>query len=155
MADPLPKAVVALRPPKSPGAGERILKAVSQMSRRKSAVRREIENRQSKQELMKKGIYKPEPVFGNFLDNLPLDEKLGIPVFVKVIIEKVEAKIDTVGLYRVNGDNAAMQKLRYVHQLAFLKQDYGHFSPSARQGTNLGPQFVLRTLSKETDLPIA
>ena len=115
MADPLPKAVVALRPPKSPGAGERILKAVSQMSRRKSAVRREIENRQSKQELMKKGIYKPEPVFGNFLDNLPLDEKLGIPVFVKVIIEKVEAKIDTVGLYRVNGDNAAMQKLRYVH----------------------------------------
>ena len=134
MADPLPKAVVALRPPKSPGAGERILKAVSQMSRRKSAVRREIENRQSKQELMKKGIYKPEPVFGNFLDNLPLDEKLGIPVFVKVIIEKVEAKIDTVGLYRVNGDNAAMQKLRYVHQLAVLKQDYGHFSPSARQG---------------------
>ena len=139
MADPLPKAVVALRPPKSPGAGERILKAVSQMSRRKSAVRREIENRQSKQELMKKGIYKPEPVFGNFLDNLPLDEKLGIPVFVKVIIEKVEAKIDTVGLYRVNGDNAAMQKLRYVHQLAFLKQDYGHFSPSAQQGSNLSP----------------
>ena len=139
MADPLPKAVVALRPPKSPGAGERILKAVSQMSRRKSAVRREIENRQSKQELMKKGIYKPEPVFGNFLDNLPLDEKLGIPVFVKVIVEKVEAKIDTVGLYRVNGDNAAMQKLRYVHHLAFLEQDYGHFSTSARQGSNLGP----------------
>ena len=139
MADPLPKAVVALRPPKSPGAGERILKAVSQMSRRKSAVRREIENRQSKQELMKKGIYKPEPVFGNFLDNLPLDEKLGIPVFVKVIIEKVEAKIDTVGLYRVNGDNAAMQKLRYVHQLAVLKQDYGHFSSLARQVSNLGP----------------
>ena len=83
-----------------------------------------LDNRKSMDDLMKGGIYKPEPVFGNFLCNIPQDEELGIPVFVKVIVEKIEAKIDTVGLYRVNGDNAAMQKLRYVSNLILFVKGY-------------------------------
>ena len=107
MADPVP----VLRAPKSPGAGARIIKAISHQG---SAIRRLLEHRQSRDDLVKGGIYKPEPIFGNFLDNLPLDDQSGLPIFIKVIVAKIEAKIDTVGLYRVNGDNAAMQKLRYV-----------------------------------------
>ena len=45
---------------------------------------------------MKKGIYKPEPVFGNFLHILPRDKQSGIPIFVKVIVAKIEAKIEQI-----------------------------------------------------------
>ena len=35
-----------------------------------------------------------------------------LPTFVIKIIEKIESKINTVGLYRVNGDAAEVQQIR-------------------------------------------
>ena len=102
------------RPRSSPGQWMRKKFTQSRRlsTRRTSALGDQLESRQSKDHLVKEGIYKPEPVFGNFLENLPLDEVSGLPVFVKTLVEAIEEKIDTIGLYRVNGDNAAMQKLR-------------------------------------------
>ena len=104
-----------LRPKRSPGQWMRKKFTQSRRlsTRRTSGLGDLLDGRQSKDHLVKEGIYKPEPVFGNFLENLPLDEESGLPVFVKILVDAIEEKIDTVGLYRVNGDNAAMQKLRY------------------------------------------
>ena len=82
------------------------------MSRRRSAIQKLLTHRQSRDDLVNEGILKPEPVFGNYLENLAKDEATEIPRFIKLIVEKIETKIDTVGLYRINGDNAMIQKLR-------------------------------------------
>lgn len=54
----------------------------------------------------------PEAVFGNHLDNLPTDAVSGLPEFIVRCVTKIETMITTVGLYRVNGDAAVVQKLR-------------------------------------------
>ena len=71
----------------------------------------EKDKRISKEHLIAKGIYKPEAVFGNYLVNLS-DTPSGIPEFLTKCVEKIETMMDTVGIYRVNGDAAAVQKLR-------------------------------------------
>ena len=78
-------------------------------------------------ELIKRGIYKRETVFGNELQNIPLytlevnnnnDTHLSLPKedelpeIVVRCIKKIDQMIDTTGLYRVNGDMAVVQKIR-------------------------------------------
>ena len=43
---------------------------------------------------------------------MPRDEKTGLPEFVIRCIARIERMVDSDGLYRVNGDVAAVQKLR-------------------------------------------
>ena len=68
--------------------------------------------------MIKKGILKPELVFGNALCNVPTYSSSSIkrdkelPEFLVRIIKRIELKIDTVGLYRVNGDAAEVQQIR-------------------------------------------
>ena len=58
---------------------------------------------------MKKGIYKA--VFGIDLEILDINPE-GLPFFLGLCLAKIEKQIGTVGLYRVNGDAAAVEKLR-------------------------------------------
>ncbi len=62
---------------------------------------------------MEKGIYKPEAVFGNFLVNL-CNTSSGIPEFLERCVAKMETMMETVGIYRINGDAALVQKLRFT-----------------------------------------
>ena len=67
-----------------------------------------------------RGGFKPEPVFGNNLENLPLCPGLStfyrdahqLPEFIVRCVEKIETMISTDGLYRINGETEAVQKLR-------------------------------------------
>ena len=40
-----------------------------------------------------------------------------MPEFLAKAIRKINAKIETVGIYRVNGDTAEVEKLKYVIKL--------------------------------------
>lgn len=72
---------------------------------------------------MQKGIIKPEAVFGNYLENLPYDEVTRLPEFLLRCVRKIETMMAVVGIYRVNGDAAAVQKLRYNNRW-FLMLDF-------------------------------
>ena len=67
---------------------------------------------------MKRGIYKPEEVFGNSLHDVPKYEnsedkkERELPMFLVKIIHMIERKKETVGLYRVNGDASEVQRIR-------------------------------------------
>ena len=78
-----------------------------------------VETRKMRKErLIKQGILKPELVFGNVLSNVPkysssdIAKEKELPEFLVRIIKKIELKIDTVGLYRVNGHAAEVQQIR-------------------------------------------
>ena len=77
-----------------------------------------MERKKKREKLEKAGILKPENVFGNKLKDVPKysnaeDKKLrDLPEFLVRIIKKIEAKIETVGLYRVNGDASEVQTIR-------------------------------------------
>ena len=68
--------------------------------------------------MIKKGILKPESVFGNTLKDVPKysnaekKSEKELPEFLVRIIKKIEVKIETVGLYRVNGDASEVQQIR-------------------------------------------
>ncbi|XP_068231658.1 uncharacterized protein [Palaemon carinicauda] len=74
-----------------------------------------IKRRPQREILEKKGIYK-EAVFGSTLAELASQDKTGTPLFVlKCInnIEKSEENLRTDGLYRISGNAAQIQKIRY------------------------------------------
>ena len=77
--------------------------------------------RKRKEKLEKKGIIKPEGVFNNSLVNVPKysnsdnQKERELPIFLVKIIKMIESKIETVGLYRVNGDASEVQQIRYPH----------------------------------------
>jgi len=91
-------------------SGARIIRALSQ--RRASTIAGTLQTRDSPEELMQKGIIKPEPIFGNILNQLPFDEKVGVPEFIVRSVRKVETMMNTEGLYRIPGNAAEVQKLR-------------------------------------------
>ena len=69
-------------------------------------------------------VTKSNVVFGNSLHNLPKyfppDDDVdmvnwiacGLPIFLVKCVSKIETMIKTDGLYRINGDVGAVQKLR-------------------------------------------
>jgi hypothetical protein len=63
---------------------------------------------------VKRGILKPERVFGNQLENQPTDDQTGMPEFLVRCVAKIEKMAMTEGIYRVNGDAAIVQKMRLV-----------------------------------------
>ena len=78
-------------------------------------IQEDLSNRSSIQQLMQKGIYKAEPVFGNELHKLKPNNngnETGLPYFLVCIIQQIEKQISAEGLYRVSGDAHHVQKLR-------------------------------------------
>ena len=86
-----------------------------------------VRREEGRDNLMDKGILKLEPVFGNYLAGMPTysdpsmtdpqkpTELHGLPEFVVRCTQKIEKMGgETVGLYRINGDAAVVQKIRYI-----------------------------------------
>ena len=85
---------------------------------------------------MERGIYGLEPVFGNHLKDMPtyhnpsvtdpiLDSEIHmLPEFIVRCIQKIEKMgSTTVGLYRVNGDAAVVQKIRYFVKIKLINNE--------------------------------
>ena len=83
------------------GPAARVMRALSQ--RRASIVANSLDTRDSPETLKAKGILRPEPIFGNILNQLPHDEEAGVPEFIVRSIRKVETMMDTEGIYRIPG----------------------------------------------------
>ena len=70
-----------------------------------------------KSNVMRRSANKHEIVFGNDLKNVPRsidsDSCLQLPEFLVRCIQKIDTMISTIGVYRINGDVAAVQKIRY------------------------------------------
>ncbi|CAG7836614.1 unnamed protein product [Allacma fusca] len=65
--------------------------------------------------LVKKGIYKDEPVFGCLLEKLAQNDRSPIPLFVDDCINVIESKeenLKTDGIYRASGNLSQVQKIR-------------------------------------------
>eukprot|EP00094_Tigriopus_californicus_P002144 TCALIF_02067-PA protein Name:"Similar to tag-325 WW domain-containing protein tag-325 (Caenorhabditis elegans)" AED:0.00 eAED:0.00 QI:67/0.83/0.42/1/1/0.85/7/0/693 len=67
--------------------------------------------RQSRESLVERGIIKPASVFGNSLSKMKPDPATGLPEFLVRATQRIETFADTVGIYRVNGDAAIVQKI--------------------------------------------
>ncbi|PVD30687.1 hypothetical protein C0Q70_09961 [Pomacea canaliculata] len=73
-----------------------------------------ISRRPTQEDLVKRGIIK-DSVFGSTLQNLCERDKCSVPTFVLECITAVENKgLDHDGLYRISGNLAEIQRLRYV-----------------------------------------
>lgn len=65
--------------------------------------------------LVKKGIYKDEPVFGCYLSDLCAFDRSSVPRFVQKIVQLIESKPENMkadGIYRASGNLSQIQKLR-------------------------------------------
>ena len=83
-------------------------------------------------DVMRRGAHKGEAVFGNALKSMPkyeavscptdkrreIDERQirrkedGLPEFIVRCVRKIDLMVSTIGIYRINGDAAAVQKIR-------------------------------------------
>ncbi|XP_038645878.1 rho GTPase-activating protein 15-like isoform X2 [Scyliorhinus canicula] len=86
----------------------------SEKKRVKSRLKKFISRRPSLKTLQEKGLIKDQ-VFGCHLATLCIREGATVPRFVKLCIEAVEKRgLDADGIYRVSGNLATIQKLRFV-----------------------------------------
>ncbi|XP_060683812.1 rho GTPase-activating protein 15 isoform X1 [Hemiscyllium ocellatum] len=86
----------------------------SEKKRVKSRLKKFISRRPSLKTLQEKGLIKDQ-VFGCHLATLCKREGTTVPKFVKLCIEAVEKRgLDADGIYRVSGNLATIQKLRFV-----------------------------------------
>ncbi|XP_048878199.1 rho GTPase-activating protein 15 isoform X3 [Brienomyrus brachyistius] len=86
----------------------------SEKKRVKSRLRKFIQKRPPLQSLQEKGLIKDQ-VFGCRLETLCEREKTAVPRFVKMCTEAVERRgLETDGIYRVSGNLAVIQKLRFT-----------------------------------------
>lgn len=83
-------------------------------NRVKSRLKKFINRRPSLKTLQEKGIIKDQ-VFGSFLHNVCKHDDSTVPLFVIKCINAVEKRgLDVDGIYRVSGNLATIQKLRFV-----------------------------------------
>ncbi|XP_078259503.1 rho GTPase-activating protein 15 isoform X2 [Rhinoraja longicauda] len=94
----------------------------SEKKRVKSRLKNFISRRPSLKTLQEKGLIK-DRIFGCHLATLCKNEGTTVPTFVKLCIEAVEKRgLDADGIYRVSGNLATIQKLRFV--VDHENQDY-------------------------------
>ena len=75
--------------------------------------------------LTHRGGPRPEHVFDNILEKIPkytgnnkqIAGDQDLPEFIIRCIRKIEPMIATIGIYRINGDAATVQKIRYLQYL--------------------------------------
>uniref|UniRef100_A0A8C9V2B0 Rho GTPase activating protein 9 n=1 Tax=Scleropages formosus TaxID=113540 RepID=A0A8C9V2B0_SCLFO len=86
----------------------------SERKRVKSRLKKLIQKRPPLQALQEKGLIKDQ-VFGCRLETLCEREKSTVPRFVRMCTEAVEKRgLETDGIYRVSGNLAVIQKLRFT-----------------------------------------
>ncbi|KAM9035659.1 rho GTPase-activating protein 15 isoform 2-T2 [Sarcophilus harrisii] len=86
----------------------------SDKSRVKSRLKKFITRRPSLKTLQEKGLIKDQ-IFGSHLHKVCERENSTVPWFVKQCIEAVEKRgLDVDGIYRVSGNLATIQKLRFI-----------------------------------------
>uniref|UniRef100_A0A4W3KGJ0 Rho GTPase activating protein 27 n=1 Tax=Callorhinchus milii TaxID=7868 RepID=A0A4W3KGJ0_CALMI len=86
----------------------------SEKKRVKSRLRKFITKRPPLQSLQEKGLIKDQ-VFGCRLETLCDREKENVPKFVQLCIDAVEKRgLEADGIYRVSGNLATIQKLRFL-----------------------------------------
>lgn len=86
----------------------------SDKNRVKSRLKKFISRRPSLKTLQEKGIIKDQ-IFGSHLHTVCEREHSTVPWFVKQCIEAVEKRgLDVDGIYRVSGNLATIQKLRFI-----------------------------------------
>ncbi|XP_009575639.1 PREDICTED: rho GTPase-activating protein 15, partial [Fulmarus glacialis] len=83
-------------------------------NRVKSRLKKFISRRPSLKTLQEKGLIKDQ-IFGSHLHLVCEHEKSTVPQFVRLCIKAVERRgLDVDGIYRVSGNLATIQKLRFV-----------------------------------------
>ena len=71
--------------------------------------------RPTMESLMRKGIWKDEPVFGCHLKSLCQADEATVPRFVRHVVHVIESKPDNMkadGIYRASGNLSQVQKIR-------------------------------------------
>ncbi|XP_067170058.1 rho GTPase-activating protein 9 [Apteryx mantelli] len=107
--DEVPRSPEGGRTPGAPRGPE-----ASEKKRVQSKLRRFIAKRPPLQSLQEKGLIRDQ-VFGCRLDALCQRESSSVPRFVRLCVEAVEERgLDVDGIYRVNGNLAVIQKLRFA-----------------------------------------
>ncbi|XP_041421758.1 rho GTPase-activating protein 12 isoform X3 [Xenopus laevis] len=86
----------------------------AEQKKTKTKLKKFLTRRPTMQAVREKGYIK-DPVFGSSLTSLCQRENTTVPKFVKMCIDHVEAHgLDIDGLYRVSGNLAVIQKLRFA-----------------------------------------
>ncbi|XP_069356986.1 rho GTPase-activating protein 9-like isoform X1 [Maniola hyperantus] len=86
-----------------------------QRSHVRSRLRKFFAKRPAMDVLVKKGIYKDEPVFGRKLEEVCPASSPRVPDFVKACVKEIESSeenLSTDGLYRASGNLSQVQKIR-------------------------------------------
>ncbi|XP_075984190.1 uncharacterized protein LOC142981926 isoform X3 [Anticarsia gemmatalis] len=87
----------------------------TQRSHVRSRLRKFFAKRPAMEQLVKKGIYKDEPVFGRNLDEVCPVSSPRVPEFVVACVKEIESSEEnmcTDGLYRASGNLSQVQKIR-------------------------------------------
>ncbi|XP_075683598.1 rho GTPase-activating protein 12 isoform X4 [Rhinoderma darwinii] len=86
----------------------------SEQKKTKTKLKKFLTRRPTMQAVREKGYIK-DPVFGSSLASLCQRENTTVPTFVKMCIDHIEEHgLDVDGLYRVSGNLAVIQKLRFA-----------------------------------------
>ncbi|XP_073437794.1 rho GTPase-activating protein 12 isoform X4 [Dendrobates tinctorius] len=86
----------------------------SEQKKTKTKLKKFLTRRPTMQAVREKGYIK-DPVFGSSLASLCQRENTTVPKFVKMCIDHIEQQgLDVDGLYRVSGNLAVIQKLRFA-----------------------------------------
>ncbi|XP_026998946.1 rho GTPase-activating protein 12a isoform X2 [Tachysurus fulvidraco] len=100
--------------PESPGLEKHEKENLAQQKKTKTRLRKFLIRRPSLQAVKDKGYIK-DLVFGCNLSSLCQREKTTVPHFVRMCIDYIEKEgLDLDGLYRVSGNLAVIQKLRFA-----------------------------------------
>ncbi|PZC77170.1 rho GTPase-activating protein 27 isoform X2 [Helicoverpa armigera] len=86
-----------------------------QKSHVRSRLRKFFAKRPAMEQLVKKGIYKDEPVFGRNLEEVCPTTSPRVPEFVVACVNEIERSLEnmcTDGLYRASGNLSQVQKIR-------------------------------------------
>ncbi|CAK1589966.1 unnamed protein product [Parnassius mnemosyne] len=104
---------------KAGGSSNEDLSDSTEVSTQKSQVtkvlRKFFPKRPTMEDLVKKGIYKDEPVFGRKLEEVCTETSPRIPDFVRACVKEIESSEEnmcTDGLYRASGNLSQVQKIR-------------------------------------------
>ncbi|CAH2052732.1 unnamed protein product, partial [Iphiclides podalirius] len=101
------------------GSSNEDLSDSTEVSTQKSQVtkvlRKFFPKRPTMEDLVKKGIYKDEPVFGRKLEEVCSETSPRVPDFVRACVKEIESSEEnmcTDGLYRASGNLSQVQKIR-------------------------------------------
>lgn len=97
------------------GTGNQTATSPERQTKLRDKLRKFFVRRPTVETLVKKGIWKDEPVFGCHLAALCLADESTVPKFVQQVIELIESKVENMkadGIYRTSGNLSQIQKIR-------------------------------------------